>query len=113
MSRFINLTPHLVRVYGPDGTTVIREFPSEGSVRVAEEIVREYEIDGIRITETRFGEAEGLPTLRENDFIIVSPPVMSAVHGRPDLVAPNTGPASVVRDDAGRIQGVRGLRKLV
>lgn len=105
--KVINLTPHPIRVGD-------RDFPVSGQVaRVREIVVPDGEIDGLPVVRTSWGQIDGLPPPDGGETIfIVSPIILSAVPGRSDLVAPDTGPESVVRDVAGRIIGVRRLRRI-
>lgn len=100
-----NLTPHPIHVVDADGN-VTRTFQSEGLVRLkANTVTAGFEVDGIPVTTTQFGEAEGLPTFQEGTFLIVSQLVKSALPGRKDLVVP----AEVVRDPNGNIVGCRSF----
>ncbi len=69
-------------------------------------------IDGFDfpVVKTVFGEVTGLPEPQEDTVYIVSTLVLSAVQGRNDLVAPNTGAA--IRDADGKIVGVPGFQVL-
>ncbi|MEM2991102.1 MAG: hypothetical protein QXQ02_07975, partial [Halobacteria archaeon] len=66
----------------------------------------------IPVVKTTYGEVLDLPEPEPGVFYIVSGVVLSAVgDSRQDLLAPDTGPASVVRDGDGKIVGVRRLRR--
>ena len=110
----INLTPHDVHIYDETGKTIIRTYPASGTVarvRSTTEIVGE--VDGIEIARTTFGEIEGLPDPQPDTKYIVSLLVLQAVGGkRDDLLGPDTGPGSVVRDESGQIIGVRRFQVL-
>jgi len=69
-------------------------------------------IDGFDfpVVKTVFGEVTGLPEPQEDTVYIVSTLVLSAVQGRKDVVAPNTGAA--IRDSEGRVVGVPGFQVL-
>jgi hypothetical protein len=109
--RFINLTPHGITVR-TDGGDV--DIPASGQVaRVAEQATDAGMLDGIPVVDCRLAEVTGLPPAMDGTIYIVSPMVSGAVDGRPDVVAPDTGPASVVRDDAGRIVAVRRFRRMM
>ncbi|MDE2106479.1 MAG: hypothetical protein KGL39_55205 [Patescibacteria group bacterium] len=103
-----NLTPHTI-VVGE------RSFPPSGTVArvtsVATEVAPE---DGIPIVHTTYGAIEGLPPDGETDPVLVSSLVLSALaaSGRKlsyRVLAPDTGPDSVIRDAAGKIVGVKRL----
>lgn len=105
----INLTPHDICVYDADGKHIIRTYPASGTVarvKSTTEIVGE--IDGIAIARSAFGAIEGLPDPQPGTTYIVSLLVLQAASGkRDDLIGPDTGPGSVVRDENGQIVGVR------
>jgi hypothetical protein len=107
--KIINLTPHDVHIYDVDGKTVIATYPASGTVarvKSSTEIVGK--VNGIAIARTAFGEIEGLPDPQPGTKYIVSLLVLQAAGGkRDDLIGPDTGPGSVVRDENGQIVGVR------
>lgn len=112
--KFVNLTPHALGICDPEGK-LIASIPSVGSARVktsATEVAK-VEIEGteVSVVETSYGEVEGLPEPIEGTMYIVSILVVSALKAlgidRSDVVAPDTGPASVVRDEGGNIVGVK------
>ncbi len=102
----INCTPHSLTVAG-------QEFQPSGMVpRVAVSSVEDGTIDGIPVVRTQYGAVEGLPDFEEGVTLIVSALVLSALNGsRRDCVAPDTSPASALRNDAGQIVGVRRLTR--
>jgi len=107
----INLTPHQVTVFLPDGTKV--EIPPSGTVARVETIKEKTgEINGIPVYNTKFGAVEGLPDPEPYKAYIVAGLVQQATPWRKDLLSPDTSPDGVVRDAEGRIVGVRGLTRL-
>lgn len=110
----INLTPHALGICDLQGN-VFLSVPSTGNVRVntSASPVGEVEIEGkvVSIVETTYGTVEGLPEPKEGTIYIVSILVIAALKAaniiRNDVVAPDTGPQSVVRDGAGQIIGVK------
>ena len=108
--QLVNLTPHSITLYGPDGKP-LREIPPSGAVLRLKEEVRDTgeRLAGVPIVEKRFIGLEGfpLPQRTENVIFIVSLPVAQYLAGRPDIVAPDTGPGSKVTDKKGRTIGVR------
>ena len=106
---FINCTPHTIRVVRENGE-VIEIAPSGITVRVntVQEIVRD--IDGIPVVATRFTDVQ-LPEPQEKTICIVSTVTLQACRElgiqRDDLVAPDTGPQSVIRDENGQVVGIR------
>jgi len=115
--RFINLTPHPVTVVGKDGK-LLATIPPSGVVARAKmfrEKVSEIDINGRKVPmyRVRYGEVTGLPEPQEGAIYIVSIMVLQACKDRNDLIAPDTGPGSVVRDENGRIIGVKAFIKEV
>lgn len=111
---FVNLTPHKIVVFTDSGNLVIepsgmvaRSVPSQTVVGI---------VNGISVVKTVFGEVEGLPSPKRGVVYIVSTLVLQALKDRGivrnDVVAPDTSPQSVVRDDAGNIVGVRRFQVL-
>ncbi len=110
----INCTPHAIRVVRENGEVL--EIPPSGiSIRVdtAQEVVGE--IDGIPVVKTVFKSVQ-LPDPQENTVYIVSTVVLQAVKElgiyKGDLVAPDTGPGSVIRDANGQVVGIRRFQVL-
>lgn len=98
----VNCTPHPITVAG-------RTFSPSGTIpRVAVQQVEDGDIHGIPVVRSVYGTVENLPPQLEDTTYIVSALVLSALNGsRPDCVAPDTSPASALRDESGRITGVR------
>lgn len=116
--RLVNLTPHDLVVFleEPTGSRLPRTvtIPKSGqTVRVAStaEVVGEVDLGDARVplVETKFGALEGLPEPEEGTVYIVSALALQAAKtaGRTDVIAPDTGPQSAVRDGDGNILGVR------
>lgn len=105
MANLKNFTPHPVTIVTAEGT-ILKTIQSEGLIRLkAETISAGYEIDGVKITTTQFGEAEGLPEFEDGVFYIVSQLVKNALYSRKDLLVP----AEVMRDEKGNIVGCKSL----
>lgn len=105
--KVVNLTPHDVNIVNDNGE-VIRTYPATGTVaRVASSASKVREIDGVDVVSTEFGDVDGLPPQSSDTVYIVSMLVAQALSDRTDLIAPDTGPQSVVRDDKGQIIGVK------
>lgn len=124
MTKLLNFTPHPIHIIGEDNQ-VIKTIESSGLIRLkANTVDAGFEVDGVKITTTEFGEPVGLP--EEDRFIadpysphaedhqhdgevmtyyIVSQLVKSALPHRKDLLVP----AEVVRDDKGNILGCKSL----
>lgn len=99
----INMTPHALNIVVNDEVT-ITVAPSGVVPRVSTKI--EKIADGIATT--KLGDVEGLPEVVPGKLLIVSA-LVKAASGRDDLVSPDTSPTGAVRDDTGRIIGVRGI----
>jgi len=101
--RFINLTPHVVRLN--DG----REFPPSGTVARCRNVYGEFDADAI--ASVSFGPLEGLPEPSEGTLYIASGLAAEAAAraGRRDVVAPATGHPEARRDDRGQIVSVPGF----
>lgn len=99
-----NLTPHAITICNNAGE-VIRVFQSEGLVRLKASTVNAGQIDGVPVSNTIFGEPEGLPEYTDGKFYIVSQIVKSALPKRLDLLVP----AEIVRDLNGQIIGCKSL----
>lgn len=113
--RIINLTPHRVVVCSSDGRPVRTYEPSGSVVRLRTLATPAGELLGVPLVRLAHGAPEGLPgDLQPGDVLIVSTlalgPVAEAVPSGVTVVAPDTGPESVVRDADGRIVGVRRLQ---
>ncbi len=111
MVEFVNLTPHEVIVFDEEGKNVLLRVPPSGQiarVEVRRELVGD--VNGIPAVRNEFGEVTGLPEPCEDTIYIVSLIVLNALGGkRKDVVAPDTSPAGAVRDEEGRIIGVRAF----
>lgn len=106
--RVVNCTPHVITLIGKDGESTT--FAPSGLVpRVA---VTLEPVDGpLPMVRTHYGAVDGLPRPSPNTLYIVSNVVLAALSGsRPDVIAPDTGPQSAIRDEAGQIIGVRNFR---
>lgn len=99
----VNMTPHALNIIVDDDLTVTIE-PSGVVPRVSTKIVKV--ADGI--VTTKLGDVEGLPEVIPGKLLIVTL-AKSAASNRDDLVGPDTSPTGAIRDDLGRIVGVRGI----
>jgi len=111
VATFTNLTPHEVVVYDTAGNVVLRVPPSGQVARVSTQSTVIGAINGIPVRKTVYGPITGLPDPIDGTVYIVSTVVLLAlkdkgVH-RPDVVSPDTNPDSAVRDESGKIMGVR------
>ena len=110
--KFVNLTPHEVVIFDSTGQNIILKIPPSGQIaRVSTTSTIVGLVDEIPIRKTIYGDIVGLPEPRSDTIYIVSTVVLIAlkekgIH-RNDVVSPDTNPDSAVRDDTGRIIGVR------
>ena len=105
MENIVNMTPHAVVLLDKEDKVVKTFEPSGSSVRLSSKTVEVGKIGEIRLTETVYGNPEGLPEEKEGTWYIVSALVKSALPCRHDLLVP----AEQVRDSQGRIIGCRSL----
>jgi hypothetical protein len=111
MVELVNLTPHEVRVMGENGKIRLVVPPSGKVARVKTVQAVVGNVNNIPVVRTTFGDVEGLPEPRENIVYIVSSIVAQAVPHREDVIAPDTSPQGVVRDEQGRIVGVKRFQR--
>jgi hypothetical protein len=102
------MTPHEIAIRTEHRE--VRVPPSGHVARVTSTSEPVESHDGIPVVRTSFGEVTGLPEVSDVP-VIVSSLVASALRTRPPyrVFVPDTGPDSVVRDEAGRIVAVRRL----
>jgi len=110
--KFVNLTPHAI-IIRKDGELHI---PPSGEVaRVTVKSKEVAEIENIPVVEQRYGEIQGLPKPQESTVYIVPTIVLLALKAknikRDDVVAPDTSPASAIRNEAGQIIAVRRFQR--
>lgn len=110
--KIINLTPHTVTLVCGERTVEVAPSGQVARVSATAQQVGTITIDGFDfpVVKTVFGEVTGLPEPQDNTVYVVSTLVLSAVQGRKDVVAPNTGAA--IRDSEGRVVGVPGFQVL-
>ena len=105
MIKIINLTQHNVNIVNKEGK-IIKVFEPSGIVaRCTQSTTTLGKINDIPITQSTFGEVEGLPQEEKNTFFIVSRLVLSACKDRHDLLVPN----ELIRDENGNIIGCKSL----
>lgn len=106
--KIINLTPHPINFLGADNR-VILTVPSSGVARASQcrETIGWVELDGMTlpVTRSKFGAVGGLPAEKDDVIYVVSAITAQAVPEREDVFIVDDS----VRDENGRIIGVRGL----
>jgi len=102
----INLTPHDVKLFH-DGQEFT--FPNAGTVaRVTSRSEFSHTVNGLPVHKTIYGSIENLPEQVEGTIYIVALLVAQVLAGtRTDVICPDTGPDSAVRDSKGMIAGVK------
>jgi len=103
--KFVNLTPHTIRIARNDADVI--ELASSGVARVAstDEVVGN--VGGLPLVRTTYGAVTGIPDAEVGVVYIVSAMVLDRTD-RTDVVAPDTG-ATAIRKD-GQVWAVRNLR---
>jgi len=145
--KFVNLTPHEIKIVGEDGKEKLVIPPSGRVARVKTEQKVVGYLNGIPVVKTEFGEVmiddkpfnDGETFICNNckhfinnfgecagsmvkpveqcehqepiDYYIVSSLVAQSLRRRKDIVAPDTSPQSVVRDENGQIIGVKRFQR--
>jgi len=111
--KVVNLTPHEVVVMS-DNREVVDRYPATGQIARVSEVIEPDNLDlgGVPVVRKRHAEVVGLPEPQDEVLYLVSVIVPPAVPDRNDLIVPDTGPDSAVRDDGGRIIGVRRLARM-
>jgi len=105
-----NFTPHEINLYDETGTKIIETFPSEGNIRMEEKIVDEYTVgDGQYKIVTKCYVLAELPDMEDDTMLIVSLLVAQNCQ-QGDMLCPDTGINSVVRNEKGQIIGVRNFQ---
>jgi len=117
----VNLTPHDVVIYDRQGKEPILTIPPSGvvtRVSVTPKGSRVINVDGKEITirKIEYGEITNLPDPKEGTIYIVSSIVLQALKykgiKREDVLAVDSNPDSAIRDEKGRIKGVKFLMTL-
>lgn len=109
MKTLINLTPHPLNIYGPNG---VIELPASGQLaRVRSSTTVIGEVNEIPVIRPEYQDITGLPAPAPNTIYLVSNVILTALRSqgthRGDVVAPATGPNDgCIRNGAGQVQGV-------
>lgn len=110
MQPIVNLTPHPITLYSPNG---MQEIPPSGQLaRIRSSSQQVGEAGGVPIIRPVFDEISGLPDPAPETLYIVSSVVLTALRAngieRDDLIAPGTSPNdSAVRDpSSGKVIGI-------
>ena len=108
----INLTPHAIKVYTSDG---VKEIPPSGEiVRLTEQTQKMGQLLGVPLVRVKMGAPRlSSNVLSKGKVFIVSEiarPILQKKYRKYLFVSPDTGPNSAVRDESGRIIGVKRFR---
>ncbi len=104
--QLVNLTPHVVRIFGQDGETLLAEiFPSGEVARCSVTSTEVGRVGDVPLFAAVFGQVDGLPEPRPETIFIVSMLVRSALPNRVDLASPG----ELIRDASGQPIGCKGL----
>jgi len=106
MENIINLTPHDVKLFHNGQEHV---FLKSGTIaRVTSKSEFSHDVNGFPVHRTSYGEVENIPKPQDGVIYIVALLVAQVLAGtRTDIICPDTGPDSAVRDDKGLIAGVK------
>lgn len=101
----VNLTPHVINVYGSDNN-LIKSFAPDGTVARVETVTQKVdEIDFIPFFHSRFGKVVGLPQPVDGVSFVVSAMVRLAVSNRRDVFSPG----ALIRNELGQPIGCLGF----
>lgn len=107
-TKIVNLTPHAITFYAPDGQTVIQTVPSSGIARAAQTREVMGDINGIPVSKTAYGAVDGLPAPEPGTIYVVSVLTAQAATDRDDLYIVD----DLVRDASGAIMGCKALAQI-
>ena len=106
--KLVNLTPHAITFVNDNTDPILVVEPSGAVARVSTRTETIGSIAGIPVTQTVFGEVEGLPDPKDGVVYIVSSLVAQRCADREDVFIPN----EPIRDDKGRIIGCKSLGRI-
>ena len=111
----VNLTPHSLNIHNGDSVLILPPSGEVARVSTESTLVHSFvTIENgkpvtVNVYDTTYGDVMGLPPYRPTDNVVyvVSGMVNSAVPNRHDVCSPG----ELIRDEAGRPVGCRGLRR--
>lgn len=125
MQKVVNLTPNVIDLYRDEQHIAIPPSGIVARVKMSVEEFCRVNIEGLTVPVVAYDPLptlDGLPAgfqFEEDTIYLVSPDVLSVIDLCPELTelygeawlfaTPDTSPASVVRDQAGRVIGVQQL----
>jgi len=108
IKEIINLTGHEINIVSKDGKEIIKTFPTKGMVRIENKEVAKGELlDGVPNIDIEFSVPQWLPEKKDGVIYIVSKIVCERCADRDDFYMV----ASSIKDESGKILGVKGLTK--
>ena len=113
--KFVNLTPHRIVVRQPHGDLIIDPSGQVARLKTRQVVEHPWGYDMPPLATTTLEGIEGLPEPEEGTIFVVSTLVAQAAarYGRRDVVSPDTGPESAIRDESGQIVAVRRLQRFI
>jgi hypothetical protein len=113
--KLINLTTRTIRIYDLDGLELLYELPTTPPApSVIANIETVMTINNVSVVRHTFTLLDDLPPSKSGVIYVVGWPVIQAMIDqgitRDDVVAPDTGRGSAVRDQNGNILGVKQFR---
>ena len=105
--KFLNLTPHPVKIYDEIGELVLELWPAPNmrTPRVVRVMAKEGDLGGVPVFKPAFSAPNNLPPPQTDTTYIVSRMVKQAVLDRKDVMCPG----DALRTPEGVIYGARGL----
>lgn len=112
----VNLTPHELVFYGPDGTTVAGRVPSAGVARAKATVTPVGSVDlggfSVPLVESAYGEPVGLPAPVDGVNLVVSLVTAQAARAAGRETADLLLLQELVRDGEGHVIGARSVSRL-
>ena len=108
--KIINLTPHVLNIFD-ENDVLVESIKSSGVASVkTEKTPSKLELEiGYPTSVSKMTDVTGLPDPQEGVVYFVSAMVRAALPGRSDLISPASDRSLIVRDDQGRIQGIKAF----
>ena len=110
--KLVNLTPHTISLYSPNGVDNIAASGQLARVRYTSQTIGE--LNSLPVVRVVYGDIDGLPAPQNDTAYIVSQVILTALKDlgstRTDVFAPATGPNDgAVRNQNNQVMGVTRL----
>jgi len=105
--QIINLTPHKIVLFLEGEQIVYSSSKKRAICRVRSKQIKVKTINKIPLVHITYTDTELLPPQKPDTYYLVSLVVAQNNKTRRDLICPDTSPESVVRDEEGRMLGVK------